>query len=99
MKNITYTLIKELTEDEYISLYVNLLKIFKSLNLEGTEFQPKDLVFYPLNIEAIKEKKKFLLSANEIAYDSLKELDDKIVEILGLLNVEISREEKEQNEK
>jgi hypothetical protein len=98
-KTITYALIKELTEDEYISLYVNLLKIFKSLDVEGTEFQPTDLVFYPLNIEAIKEEQKFLVSANKIAYVYLKEIDDKIIEILEVLGIEISREEIEQNEK
>jgi len=93
MKTITYNLIDKLTDEAYIEI----LKTLPSLDVKG--IKDNDLVFYPLNIDAIRTEKRFLIAANKIAYNYLDDLDYLIEKILEGKNISISREEKEQDEK
>lgn len=87
MKTIIYNLIDELSDNAYIEM----LKILPSLNIEN--IKDNDLVFYPLNIDAIREEKRFLISANNNAYKYLNSLDYIIEKILEQNNISVSREE------
>ena len=93
MKTIIYNIINELTDESYIEI----LRILPSLNIEG--IKEDDLVFYPLNIDAIKSEKRFLISANKIAYKYLENLDYKIEKILEEYNISYYKKEIEKNEK
>jgi hypothetical protein len=93
MKTITYNLIDEITDEAYI----DILRIIPSLKVEG--IKDDDLVFYPLNLDAIKEEKRFLISGNKVAYKYLDDLDYAIERILEAHNISVSREELEKDEK
>jgi hypothetical protein len=93
MKTITYNLIDEITDEAYI----NILRIIPSLNVNN--IKNEDLVFYPINLDAIKEEKRFLISGNKIADKYLEDLDYAIERILEAYNIEVSREEFEKDEK
>lgn len=93
MKTITYNFIDDLSDEAYIEI----LKTMSSLKVEGIKFD--DLVFYPINIDAIREEKRFLIAANKIAYKYLDDLDYLIEKILEEYNISVSREETENNEK
>lgn len=93
MKTITYNLIDEITDEAYI----NILRIIPSLNVNN--IKNEDLVFYPINLDAIKEEKRFLISGNKIADKYLEDLDYAIERILEAHNIEVSREEFEKDEK
>lgn len=92
MKTIIYNLIDELTDEAYIEI----LRALPSLKVEG--IKDSDLVFYPLNIEAIRTEKRFLLVGNKVAYKYLESLDYLIEKILEVYNVSVSREETTKNE-
>lgn len=92
MKTIIYNLIDELTD----AAYIEILKTLPSLKVEG--IKNDDLVFYPLNIEAIRTEKRFLISGNKNAYKYLDDLDYLIEKILEINSIAVSREETTKNE-
>lgn len=93
MKTITYNLIDEISDEAYI----DILRIMPSLKIEG--IKDSDLVFYPLNLDAIREEKRFLISANKNAYKYLEVLDYAIEKVLEVHNISMSKEETTPNEK
>ena len=93
MKNIIYNLIDELTDEAYI----DMLRIIPSLKIE--KIKDDDLVFYPLNLDAIREEKRFIIAANKNAYKYLEDFDYAIEKVLEANNISVSKEETTPNEK
>ena len=93
MKSITYNLIDELTDEAYI----DVLRIIPSLKIEG--IKDDDLIFYPLNLDAIREEKRFIITANKNAYKYLEDLDYTIEKVLEAHNISVFKVETTLNEK
>ena len=99
MKTIIYK-IKLEKEESMKEWYLALIKrIYDfSKDIGKAKIEDSDLVIYPMSLDIIMREKYLLLSANEIAYEYLDELPDKVERLFRNRDIKYEKEVKEKKE-